>query len=120
MLYFVALAVNLVLAVATIRYLWKPANVGIKIGIASIVAGLLYVVGTAALALADIESLRAYIAADLAARGQQSMADTLSDDAVRIPLMSGIVAAVCLSAFEAWLFVWNRPYFSGEIGKPST
>jgi hypothetical protein len=114
LLFLALFAAILLLSAATVRAIWSPSATAIRVGIATIVATLVYEGVSLAVCLSNPEAFRAALTAELAARGQVEYAETAFAMATSPSTLAvSAVVTLALAAFGAWLFVWNRPYFHG-------
>ena len=109
-LYLLAIAI-VALDGATLRYLWQPEPIGLKLGLASAAVGALIVIVTAAAALQVPDTLRAIVL-----EGHEKAGKTVSPEALDFTtsppgVLVGVVLELAWIAMWSGVLLWNRPYF---------
>jgi hypothetical protein len=113
-IFFVLAAAIALLSAAAVRALWAPGPSTIRVGLAAIVAYVVYELAGAAVAVSHPDAFRAALVARLAARGQTENSEALLAVATSpTTLAAGLGATIAFAAFLAWVLVRNRRYFEG-------
>ena len=105
---------SIMLNAATIRYLWRPEPVGLRVGLASIAVNAAIVLLTAAVALVEPDALRAIVTESHARAGHSVTPELLEFTLSPRGLVASAVVQLAFCTFCAWLLVWNRDYFNSR------
>jgi len=109
--FFVLVIASVLLDAATVRYLWKPEPVGLRVGLASLAVGAAFVILAGLIAMTHPDLVRVLVVAAYEESGQpvdlRAFELATSNTAI-----AGRTAVTLLKiALTAGLLAWNRTYF---------
>jgi len=109
--FFVLVIASVLLDAATVRYLWKPEPVGLRVGLASLAVGAAFVILAGLIAMAHPDLVRVLVLAAYEESGQP-LDPRAFELATSNTAIAGRTAVTLLKiALTAALLAWNRAYF---------